>query len=438
MGYAGWCAVAVVSTCLGLAISWSPVIVSLAAIAIAASVLVLASPRARPMVPYVVGLLLAVFATSAFVSVDAGVVSIVARAVGFSMIFVAALASRADTGSVVVPPVRWLAVWLGGGLAAYLIAGALIHGQATSFIFYGLGAVLLALTGWALSARVDRRLLEDCVLFVLAVVVGASLAAGFVLPAVGIENGRVRGVLENANSLGFLAFLLAAVAVGSSKSWITKAACLTLSGAALLASSSRASAVATVLFLGLLAARRPGTQRVFVGLVALVGIGIGYLWRPDAYADLFGGVLRLNNSRSGSWAEALRVWDEARLFGVGMGNEINIVASSPLRAFVHAGMIGVLAVLVMWLALLVVAVRGGNATTVSFALAAIVHSVFEGWLLSPVGPLLWLFMLSWVTMSRERHLVPPSLDVEVTRAARGPWGDRRVGSGGSRAFFVAD
>lgn len=128
---------------------------------------------------------------------------------------------------------------------------------------------------------------------------------------------------------------------------------------------------------------------------------------PNSFSIL-DGFFRGDNSRALTITGAFDAFRSSPLIGIGMANEEFEIASSPLRALAYAGIGGLVAVLFMWTAFLWHS-RTAGLPAVGFTLAAVVHSLFEGWLLSPVSPLLLTFVLVWVVVVKPetRHSRSP-------------------------------
>lgn len=281
-------------------------------------------------------------------------------------------------------------------LFIYLIAAMLAHNSWGDFIGYSAALIILML-GLGVLPRVSPQHLYFGLFVALLVVAASSLAAGIVLPETALAGGRLRGWTTNANLLGFYSFCLIALAtLHRPRSLICRIG-LCVGLLSLFWTGSRASLLAVgVLVLGRIffgSKQKRGLSwllMVFIMLI-LFALGIG-----DTFLDK---ALRADsNSRIGTLNEAQRILQLAPWTGIGLNESIE-VASSPLRAFVHAGIWGVMAVAAMWIALLVSGKSFGWRSVV-LALAAIAHSCFEGWMLSPVGPIFMIFMLMWFAVCR--------------------------------------
>ncbi|MDY0946745.1 hypothetical protein SOM11_12185 [Frigoribacterium sp. CFBP9039] len=323
-------------------------------------------------------------------------ISVALRVGGFAIITVLALRHSSPAHSETEQTSKsWVYVF-GASLALYFVVGAAFHAQITTFILYMIGLVLLVVAATASVSATDQDLRKG-VVWALGALLVSSLALGALVPALGFEGGRLRGVLENANTLGFFAFLLgcAALTIVDSPRW--RVALLLLSGIILVLSASRASSLALAIVVLLLVLRRGFARSIIIAVSGVLVLGVVLLLNPSLL-DPFANLLRMNDSRSDSTATALRAFETSPLIGIGVGNESSIIASSPFRALAQAGIFGLVAVISMWIILLIQGLKSGY-KTVTVAIAAIVHSVFEGWLLSPVSPLLAIFMFFWIVVA---------------------------------------
>jgi hypothetical protein len=302
----------------------------------------------------------------------------------------------------------WLA-WVVIAYLLYLSLSTAFHGQWTNFILYGFGVLLLVIVLLATAISVPYEVMSKGAIAALAMVLALSVAYGWALPSVGIAGGRLRGITDNANSLGFYAFLLGSLALIIVKQTSARIVLFALSGGVIVWTSSRASMLALgIVVLSLLFSRRSLTA--VLAAVGVIGACIvGWVAWPGV-SDMGSALLRANNSRSLSFDTAIQAFHSSPLIGLGMGNNANEIASSPLRALADGGIGGLVAVVILWVSLLWFS-RQGGIRTVGFAVAAIVHSLFEGWLLSPVSPFLLIFVLCWWVIARQ-----PSTEEEFVKS----------------------
>ncbi|WP_324650017.1 O-antigen ligase family protein [Georgenia sp. H159] len=370
--------------------SFYPVVAVVAAAVWAA--LLFNHPRTR--VPLLYGLGAVLIASSA--GVLAGpLTGVAARPAGVALIALAALTTPLTEGTGSPRLAGRLALSICAPLAVYVLVATAPHGQWPEFALYlaalGLPVILIVSTGGHLAPPDLQRGL----FLGLSLTVGGSLVFGLLRPDLGIEGERLRGLLENANSLGFIAFLLGATAILVPSRWSRP--CLALSAIALIWTASRASALALVL-VGLFELLRRKRYGLVGALGAAVVLAAILLTRLDVPGVPLEGLLRTTDSRSNSLDAALDDFRSSPLWGIGLGNESAIIASSPFRALSNGGLLGFLCVALQGVLIFRASLVNGRATV--FAAAALVHSVFEGWLLSPSSPFLLLFAGTWLLIAR--------------------------------------
>lgn len=189
------------------------------------------------------------------------------------------------------------------GLFVYIFSGTIPHLLVAEFIMQGLGLILLV---WSAS-RAHRALGPDAILrgvvTGLALVLVVSVGSAVMFPTVAWENGRLRGVVENANFLGFLAMLWLVLSLPRRRRVLGVLwAPVTLS--ILLLSASRTSALALILasIVVLIRSERALMKVAWtvlgIGVVACVLMLVG---APDLE------MLRVNNSRAGGADDAWHV-----------------------------------------------------------------------------------------------------------------------------------
>ncbi|MFA4894810.1 O-antigen ligase family protein [Microbacterium sp.] len=373
-----------------------------AAIALAAYLLFLAKTSVTILAT--LGCVSLISGSSVFLPPEQPTVSIIVRAVGALILAFVACRVRALTVGSSRPPVRVLLTVLLVPIVSYLCLATAPFGYWDSLISYLAGAVLLILT--VLSARVIlvSGELKNALVASLVICVAGSLLIGIALPSVGLEGGRLRGLLENANALGAFAFFLGVLALVVVDRRSHQVVIFAIAFLAIVWSASRASLLAVVVFMALLVAGsiKKIINVVMYGILVLALFALAYVYFPSFF-DLFAGITRSSSSRDGTWNAAIEVLSRAPWTGDGLGSETVAVASSPLRAAVYAGYPGLISILVLWIMLLVWSARIGP-RTFAFVCAAVVHSFFEGWLLSTFGPIILLFALVvLVIMDVERN-----------------------------------
>lgn len=216
----------------------------------------------------------------------------------------------------------------------------------------------------------------------------ASLAA-FALGVSGAASyfGRMQGVYNNPNLLAFLCTLTIAIGWGLFRHYRNPAylAGVLVAFAAVLLSESRTSLIALVAGAAWLIARTEAVvvvrSALLIGIATLsygVGAALGFLPRPEVNAGTLerftsgqGGDLL--NARGVSWSEALEVWSQAPVGGVGYGAAPTVfstligsgnldfstpsVHNSYLQWFMEVGLLGLVPLAVLLAVALVTAVR---------------------------------------------------------------------------------
>lgn len=376
------------------------------------------SASVRAVVAFAFGTILIIASATTFVPVGGTVISVGLRVVGVAFLALSRLQESFGTpvfgveGRLGSSHMRSWLPWVIVSYSLYLVLSTALHGQWLNFILYGGGVVLLVIALIATASVDPYDVVAKGVIVALVFVLAMSCVYGLFVPSLGIAGTRLRGITSNGNTLGFYAFLLGSLALIEVKRAWVRHVLLTLSLVVVLWTSSRASLLALVIvilcvFLSKIS--KPAILTVF-GLVGIVVV-VGVLW-PRAF-DVLGGIIRGNNSRALSFDTAIEAFRSSPLIGVGMGNNVDEIASSPLRALAFAGIGGLLAVVLLWLSFLWFSRKGGI-QIIGFSAAAIVHSFFEGWMLSPIGPLLLVFVVCWWVIVRP-SLTPAPLGSPSTR-----------------------
>jgi hypothetical protein len=299
------------------------------------------------------------------------------------------------------------------GLVVYLFTATVLHGHTGTFSGYLAGCILIILYARIVSSCADARSIATAALVVLMLIVVVSLLFGLLSPANGLLGGRLRGVVSNPNLLGFYCVLAVALLSAAKRFGWPHAAGLATAFVAIAWSASRASGVCACLIVIADLLRRRGASRVVWCCVLLAAV-VTLVRFPSLILDQDLVVLRTNNSRDGSYQYAASVFRDGHMFGIGLGSEETQVASTPLRALVHAGIPGLVGVGAMYAAVVYVSAKVGRKTT-AFALVMVVHSLFEGWMLSPVGPMMMAFVVTWCAIAKN----------DLSVAAGGRPGERR-------------
>ncbi|GAB2517485.1 hypothetical protein GCM10027064_13950 [Microbacterium petrolearium] len=291
---------------------------------------------------------------------------------------------------------------VGIGYFVYLIGAEFAHGQIAGF-FYGLvsfalvAALVVVLLGYYSVTQVSQGL----VLALYAICI-ASLVGYYVAPAVTIEHDRLRGVMENANGLGYVAFALGvALLITRTRTWVIGVVVVSL---CLLLSASRASLLA--LGVAVIALAVAGVRRArWCVLVGLVLGALMWIINPGFLANV--ALFRTTDTRSVGFDVMSQTLDTSFWTGVGQLPLDIQIAGSPFAAGIMGGFIGLAGLIVMYLGL-IVNFSSSRPRGISLVLAAAVHSVFESWILSFSAPMLLVFFVSIVAAvkmdAEDRHV----------------------------------
>ncbi|MFF1571179.1 O-antigen ligase family protein [Leifsonia sp. NPDC058292] len=399
-------AAAVVTIVASLLASSGYVWLPLTAFAVFALLILLTNHLVRTMILTAAGCISIIAASGVFIPDDSSTLSIVLRVVG-AIFMIAGMLQARSHGFVASPAQHRLVIQvlltLVIPIGLYIALATVPHSMWDPLFSYTIGLGLMCAVILASGPQLPSGTLSQAIIVALTVTVGLSIVCGVVIPELAIEQARLRGVVNNANLLGFYAFLLGVVALLVVKKPAWRVALFGMSGLALLWTGSRASGLALAVTVAVFMFLKGKATGLFVASgLALVAVCIGLVW--PSFFDLFSTITRNNNSRGGSWDVAIEALRLSPLTGVGLGNESSIIASSPLRAAANAGYPGLIVIGILWIAILVLTARIG-VRTFAFGLAAVVHSCFEGWLLSPVGPMVLVFALTLcVVANRELEI----------------------------------
>jgi len=292
------------------------------------------------------------------------------------------------------------------GMTGYLVAATLPFGDTESLAVGSAGLVLLTAYLLLATKLLSPQTLDVAVVSALVAAVAVSLLLGFVLPDIAMLGGRLQGITANPNLLGMYAFLLVATVVLRSRPWPLTLAATVLGVGALVWTASRGSALALLVTLVAGAVMNAGrARRLAFPLLALGAVPFALTAYSPERAEIK--LFRTNNSREGSIREFIDLVHSGSFGGIGIGNERTLISSSLMGAFVQGGVVALCSMLLIYVAFLWLSWKSGRATF-AFALGAVVHSNFEAWLMSSMGPMLVLIALTWMSML----LADPGVRVE--------------------------
>lgn len=229
-----------------------------------------------------------------------------------------------------------------------------------------------------------------------ASVIGLCLLYAFF--PVGVLAGRVRGIFNNPN--GLAVFVVVVLPILTRSWWRAFAAC----GVGLvLFSSSRAGTVACVAELVVILAGGSvsrTSRRILLSGVIVVAVLVGLISLNDpaqtsSVANPDRSVLRLRDSRSELWQNALAKWQESPILGAGADASKVETANSFLILLVNLGLIGVLAVMPL-MVYLIGRIFKGSPRIAALAMGALINSLFESWLFT-AGSI--YFLLLWLQLA---------------------------------------
>jgi len=281
---------------------------------------------------------------------------------------------------------------IGIGFGLFLVASELSHGRVLALALGLISFLLVASLIHALLYYYSSAQIVDGAYAAFMLTCVASLIVGQLLPEIGIEQLRLRGVLENANGLGFVAFALGAVSLAARFGRWQSLLGLGVALACLFLTGSRASMLALVIVAIGLAIGKVRRARLWLILGALA-MTVAWLWSPGLLVDL--PLLRTTDSRSAGFDVIQDALSDSLWIGRGeLPTEVN-VAGSPFAAGIQGGVLGLLALVMMYMALF----RGfasSRPRALTLVVAGIVHSVFESWILSFSAPMLLVFFVMLV------------------------------------------
>lgn len=277
----------------------------------------------------------------------------------------------------------------GSGFGLYLGASTMMHGDARGFLLGVISFLLVASLVAALLHYYSAVQVVGGAYAALLVLCVASLLAQRTMPDLALENDRLRGVFENANTLGFVGFAIGLISLAArllpGQSFLglgLAVACLSLSG-------SRASALALICVAVGLAIGRVRRAQLFLAF-GLIAVTIAWLMAPGVFEDVT--LLRTTDTRSYGFEIMQRAMSESFWNGLGELPMDTRVAGSPFTAGITGGLWGLLGLGIMYFSLISGFVSS-RPRAFALVLGAIVHSWFESWLLTFSAPMLLTFFV---------------------------------------------
>lgn len=293
------------------------------------------------------------------------------------------------------------------GFALLVGAATIPHGDYGSFALELSSTAVLILFAYALVHEFSARDARVGLINALATMITLSLLLAAAVPSIALEKGRLRGVTENANFLGFLALLLILVCLSHASKPVLFVVPVVLALAALIWSASRTSALALTVAVAIYSIQ--GNRRARMLLLCFTVISLFLLLAPPS---VIGSVelLRMNNSRSGGFEDALRILSGTdRLFGMGIDYERVPTAGSLPRAAVTGGLLALAGLCLMYFTMFRLGKQRPERLPIVAALAT--SSLGESWMLSAVGPMMLLsvFVVLSSPVESSSEMTPPSV-----------------------------
>lgn len=280
----------------------------------------------------------------------------------------------------------------GLGFTLYLVASELAHGRAVAFVLGLISFLLVAFLTHALLHYYSTPQIVGGAYAAFLLICVASLVAQQLMPAIAIEHLRLRGVLENANGLGFVAFALGAVSLAARLVPWQSVLGLGVALTCLFLTASRASMLALIIVAIGLAIGGIRRARLVV-VFGAISVSFVWLWSPGVLADV--PLLRTTDTRSGGFEILRHAMSESFWTGLGDLPTETKVAGSPFAAGITGGMLGLSGLGTMYLALLQ-GLASSRPRALIFVVAGIIHSMFESWILSFSAPMLLTFFVALV------------------------------------------
>lgn len=314
---------------------------------------------------------------------------------------------------------------VGIGFGTYLVASTLAHGLTRAFVLGLVSLLLVACLTYVLLHYYSASQIVGGVYAAFLVVCAVSLVAYLILPHIALENSRLRGVMENANGLGFVAFALGAVSVAARRNAWQSLLGLAVGLTCLFLSGSRAGMLALVLVVCGLALSGSHVAQL---MVVFGGIVTGVLWlaAPDVLASTL--LFRTLDTRSIGFETMQQAMAESYWTGLGELPAETMIAGSPFAAGITGGFWGLVGLSVMYFGL-VRNLANSRPRALALVVAGIVHSLLESWMLSFSAPMLLTFFVMLVGFVKLD--VEASVSSDLADSSSGSLrGDRRARRGG--------
>ena len=315
------------------------------------------------------------------------------------------------------PIVRRMAVVnnLATGIWLLLVVISVAHGELSLILDASVGLLMLLVFSRVLTVM-DQATLRRSLQVVLCLYVVVSFILWFLDPGQAVVQDRLRGLAGNANLFAFYCLLLFALAVLRNRHSVFDFLAIALSLVGVVASGSRASAVAFIVLLlsATLLGIKPA-RRILILFAACLGAIV--IANRHILAGALGGLDRSLGTRSDALGVAEYVASSSPWIGVGAGGLSTYVHSTPLSVFSMGGVLGVVILGFVALRLLkdAVAISLGH---LAMVVAALTHSLAESWLVSTTGPMIAVFSVTMLALSSvpsERALARGDMHAQALR-----------------------
>lgn len=315
--------------------------------------------------------------------------SVALRAAGAAILIAPMLIRKRSSQHTSMLQLDHASLFVGFGFFTYMIASTFVHDFLDSFMV-GLASALLVgcLIRVLWKNYSQQQLILGAYTATLAICL-LSIVGLRIAPDIAVENLRLRGLMENANGLGFVALILGAVSIAGRVRLVLSAIGLFSSLACMALSGSRASVLSLIIIALTLAIRGVGRARLAIAITSITVV-VAWALIPSSFRTA--ALLRTTNTRAAGFDMMQQAMSDSFWIGQGKSSAGLVVAGSPFAAGTTGGMFGLVGLGIMYIGLLRYCARSGPR---SFALVigGILHSMFEAWMLSFSAPMLLVYLV---------------------------------------------
>lgn len=315
--------------------------------------------------------------------------SLAFRAVGIGLIVVVAAFKKGPDGGIKPALMAYKLLIVGVGFGVFAFSAFLSRGQFLGFLFEIAALFLSCAVLLVLLNRFSSRQLVLGSYWALLALCTSSLASAALSFEFALESGRLRGLFENANGLGFAAFLLCFVSLLRRVNAPQSIVGVSVAVICIVLSASRASMLAVLISLVVLAIRGSRSGRRLLLLFA-AAISLMWLVYPGRLSELT--LFRSGDSRSVGFEITRMALETSFWTGLGSLPPDVMVAGSPFAAGITGGALGIMGLCIMYLGFVFGLAKFGLFSS-ALVLAAIAHSLLESWVLAFSSPLLLSFFV---------------------------------------------